>query len=506
MKNREGIFSKNNYDIRFEELLEQKSYSDESKSLVLNIIYKIESAYNDYKQAKPNVKSKIEIISDIVETIKNRCDEIEIINPKQTRTKIQINRKNKIIKIFPNDNDLLQAMYFIKTPYTEKIDNVFDKSVLIALENGMAINGAEIIRDFNGWSWNNVLTKELEQYYNLLYQNLILLVGEEEIERIIKGHNVIENLTKAIKNLYGKQESEAFMTSFIKVCVLIFMSAGKKNANEVNDYLLESESELSEISNKSEYISAITRMINENTELSCKVDALLNNPKILKKKYATKKISEKYKDMESYKISLIKYKNQIQNEINNQKKMMNPFEFVKVKNKITNEVDMLHELNDVYKNDDIISKYLMDLQKKFLACFCKKIDVYDLKKELLTLVYELRYYNCIYLGGKQIRQFKSLKNDIEKLEIQLINKLKKSKIFEIFSSYERVNFYLIKYIFESRTINLNKISIKYRTSKDGIDVDYYDEKVVENSTHIKLLDEEKNGFIKKENKKMKIII
>ena len=48
----------------------------------------------------------------------------------------------------------------------------------------------------------------------------------------------------------------------------------------------------------------------------------------------------------------------------------------------------------------------------FIACFYKKIEAYDLKKELLTLVYEMRYYNCIYLGGKQVRQFKLLKNEL----------------------------------------------------------------------------------------------
>lgn len=506
MKNKESLFSKSNYDIQFEEMLEQKGYSDEAKSLVLNIVYKIESSYGDYKQAKHNVKPKMEIIEDIIDTIENRCDEIEIINPKQKRSKIQINRKNKIIKIFPNDNDLLQAMYFIKTPYTDKIENVFEKAVLIALENGMAVNGAEVIRDFNGWSWNNVLSKELEQYYNLIYQDLIILIGESEIERIIRSHNVLEELIKALKHRYGKQNAEEFMRNFMIASLLIFMNTSKKSSSEVLDYLVEKDSEFSELLDKPKYISEINKQINENTEIACKVDTLLNSPKALEKKYSTKKISEKYKDVDSYKVSLIKYKNQVLNEIAKQKKMMNPFEYINEKNRLEQEINILKVIKDNYAEKEIIPKYLIELQKKFASCFLKKIEVYDLKKELTGLIYEVRYWESINLGGKPIRQFKTLKNDIDKIQINLINKLKKAKIVDIFSSYERANYLIIKYIFESRCLNLGKISMRFKVNGDGADIEYFDEKMVENSTHIKLNDEERAGFIKKENKKMKIII
>ena len=39
-KTKDNLLSKNNYDIQFEELLEQKKYTDEAKSLILNIVYK----------------------------------------------------------------------------------------------------------------------------------------------------------------------------------------------------------------------------------------------------------------------------------------------------------------------------------------------------------------------------------------------------------------------------------------------------------------------------------
>ena len=505
-KTKDNQLSKNNYDIQFEELLENKKYTDEAKSLILNIIYKIQGAYPDYKKTKPNVKSKLDIISDIADTIKNKCDTIEVLNPEEAKGKLYVSKKNKIIKTFPKDIDLLQAIYYIKTPYTKKIENVFEKAVLLALEKGMAINGVEIIRDFNGWSWNNVLEDEFEKYYNLLYQDLIILIGEKELEGIIRGHSVINELVKKLKNLYGKTIAEEFANSFIKACLVIYINNGEKYEDEVLDYLVKKEEELSEFSNKSEYVSKLADKMNENTKLVCKIDNILSSQKILNRKYSSKKISQKYKDIESYRVSLIKYKNQISNEIMGCKKMMNPFEYVNEKNKVKKEVDDLNDIKLCYNDDDIIEKILIDLQKKVISCFYKKIEVYDLKRELLSLIYEIRYYNLLPLGNKKLKDHKALKNEIEKMQIEFVNKLKKNRVVDIYSNYAKVNYYTIKYIFEARMVNINKISFKYKIVNKGIDIEYYDEESIEQKSHIALNKEEMNGFTKKENRKIKIIL
>ena len=505
-KTKDNLLSKNNYDIQFEELLEQKKYTDEAKSLILNIVYKIQNSYSDYKETKPNAKSKLDIISDIADTIKNKCDTIDVLNPEEATGKLYVSKKNKIIKTFPKDIDLLQAIYYIKTPYTKKIENVFEKAVLLALEKGMAINGVEIIRDFNGWSWNSVLEDDFEKYYNLLYQALIILIGEGELENVIKSHNVIEELLKKIKYLYGKTKAEEFVESFIKVCVVIYMNNDEKCEDEVLNYLEKKEDELSKLSNKSKYISELNSKMNDNTKIVCKIDAVLSNQKMLNKKYSSKDISSKYKDLDSYKISLIKYKNQILNDITLCRKNMNPFEYVKLKNNVKKDVDELNEIKLCYNDDNIIEKLLIELQKKVISCFFSKIEVYDLKKELLSLVYEIRYYNLLQLGDKKLKDIRALKNDIEKIQIELINKLKKSRAVDIYSNYAKVNYYTLKYIFEAQTVNINKISFKYKIVNNGIDVEYYDEESLEKKTHIALNKEELHGFTKKENRKIKIFL
>ena len=92
MKNKETLFSKNSYDVQFEEVVESKNFNDEAKSLILNILYKIDIAYKDYAKIKYDVKLKNEIISDIIDIVSNYCNSIEIVNPK--------NSKNKFSKVF----------------------------------------------------------------------------------------------------------------------------------------------------------------------------------------------------------------------------------------------------------------------------------------------------------------------------------------------------------------------------------------------------------------------
>lgn len=506
MKNKDNLLSRNNYDIQIEELLERKKYTDEAKSLVLNIIYKIEGAYNDYKKTKPNVKSKIDIISDIVDTIEHRCDDIVILDPRESMGKLYVGRKNKVIKTFPNDVDLLQAIYYIKTPYTKKIENIFEKAVLKVLEKGMAINGVEIIRDFNGWSWNCVLEDEYEKYYNLLYQDLIILIGEKELEGVIKSHNVVGELSKQIKNLYGKTKAEELMKDFIKASLLIYIKSNENGEKEVFEYLGNKEKELKEFSNKAKHISKLADKMNEDTKLVCKVDAVLSNPIVLNKKFQAKGVSDKYKDIDSYKISLIKYKNEISNEITLCRKLMNPFEYVNAKNNLQKEVDDLKEVKLCYNNSNIIVKSLVELQKNVISCFYKKIEVYDLKKELSSLIYEIRYYNRLPLGNKHLCEYRNLKSDIEKMQIECINKLKKTKIVEIFSSYEKVNYYILRYIFQTKMVDIGKMSVKYRLIHNGIEAEYFDEEILEQKSHIVLNKEEMQGFTKKENKKIKIFL
>ena len=185
--------------------------------------------------------------------------------------------------------------------------------------------------------------------------------------------------------------------------------------------------------------------------------------------------------------------------------MMNPFEYVNEKKNIQNEVDKLNEIKLVCNKKEI-AKALVNLQKDVIACFHKKIETSTIKKQLIGLVYEMRYYNFLPLGGKKLKAYTALKDDIEKIQIQLVNKLKKSRVVDIFSDYARINNFITKYIFDTRMVNINKISFRYNFNKTGIGIEYFDEGIMEHSCKLVLKDEEREGFVKRENKKIKIFI
>ena len=72
---------KKDYNDKLEKILEKKAFAEDTKSILLNILYKIETSYKDYKKVKQNVETKEEIIEEIIEIIQNECQEIKLVKP-----------------------------------------------------------------------------------------------------------------------------------------------------------------------------------------------------------------------------------------------------------------------------------------------------------------------------------------------------------------------------------------------------------------------------------------
>ena len=65
------------YSKLLEEILANKPFSENAKNILLEILYKIEAGYNDYKTVKVNVLPKKDIIEEIIDLI-SKCNKIEI--------------------------------------------------------------------------------------------------------------------------------------------------------------------------------------------------------------------------------------------------------------------------------------------------------------------------------------------------------------------------------------------------------------------------------------------
>ena len=65
---------KKDYQNELEKILEEKDFSENAKSILLSIMYKIEAAYKDLQTVKRDVEDKEQYEKDLIEIIKNKCN------------------------------------------------------------------------------------------------------------------------------------------------------------------------------------------------------------------------------------------------------------------------------------------------------------------------------------------------------------------------------------------------------------------------------------------------
>ena len=78
---KEDFFSKfKDYNKELERILENKDFSQDAKSLLLSMFYKLEASYEDYYIVKRHCKTKQEYLENILENIKNTRS-IKLVKP-----------------------------------------------------------------------------------------------------------------------------------------------------------------------------------------------------------------------------------------------------------------------------------------------------------------------------------------------------------------------------------------------------------------------------------------
>ena len=236
---------KKDYKNKLEEVLEHKNFSEQTKSLLLSMLYKIENAYSDYSKVKQNVETKDEYIENIISIIKNKCNNIEVISSRSQRSAelgrriFIIDDQTKSIKCYPVERKLLYAISKIA-----KKDLIIDKekygiiakplSDLINIGNN--INTVEPLRDFNGYSWTT-LNREIESIeYNLIYQNLRILLGYKLLKDWSENEDDnIDYMTffeRTIKDIYGESYKKIIKELVIRLAMLLEMKFYKREKTE----------------------------------------------------------------------------------------------------------------------------------------------------------------------------------------------------------------------------------------------------------------------------------
>lgn len=505
MDKKEKIFAKLNikdYTRNLEKILDKKKFSLDTKNLLLSMLYKIENGYNDYSKTKVQVPSKDDFIEYIFDIIENNCNEIivaefdseasEVLKEKNVQYIID-EEKGKIIAL---GNDLLVLDCILQMPEhkitvpQEKL--ALQNSISNLLNLGSRMNQLEVIRDFNGWSWDIVLKEILNIDINIIFQTILYLVGYEFINKWIKNNSeladYIDLLQEHLKESFGEKKSNKFITILCELAIEIYISKNEEEYKfwkKMKDSL---ETELEILQNKQKFLNQKTKEKKEYTKKIEEIDKILNNKELLKKEYTNRnsKLPNKEKIFSiSHLVGILeKEREDLLEQIKICNKLIDPKGYVTRKQEVEKKVQFLKNLDFNQKQNE--KNKLIELCNIFLECFQIKIAKAISKQEVIDYIYELRYYGFLALdkNGTILKEIPMLKSNFEKCKKLLLEKSKKIDAIDEVTEDKEINETILSNIFDSKMIDLNHMVIETRVTDGRLYADYYDEKVLDTTIEI----------------------
>ena len=464
------------YNNELEKILENKLFSYDVKNLLLSMLYKIENAYRDYETVKVEVPSKKEFIENILRIIREKALKILLVKPgapeakelEQKNVKYKVDKENGEIVCFQNEFVMLTALLKLdQTNANLEIPYDYLEEPLIELINqGRLDSMLEVVRDFNGWSWD-IVTKEIGDIKgNFLYQNLLLLNGKNaNIKKSKKMYNTI--IKMSIQKYLANKENEDYIQKFEEI------KKAKKERLELFEH-------------KRDLLDKITEEKKEYTKQIEQIDRILNNNELLKKEYyeRNKNLPNKEKIFSvSYLVGILeKERKKLLEGIEECNKIILPKEYVEQKSKLEEETRFLESIQiDIYRNDIVeICKEFLENVKNII----KGINEEN-KNKLITWIYKIRYYRYIPISETEsVRDLQELNNLFEEVIRLIIKKLQKFRIWDTFSENQELNYKILKEIFNTKIIYLQSINIQCRFENKVLIVEYYDDTVIDNSLEV----------------------
>lgn len=293
---------------KLEAVLSKKDFSGDVKNLLLNMLYKITSSYNDYAKIKVNVENKNKFIDDILKMIK-RCESIEIVklSSKEGKEFLEEGITSKVdtylntIKVFPTERAMLFAilkMNDIKMYLDEKY-NFIRIALPEMLNEGRDINNIEIIRDFDAWSWNTIPTEISNIDCNLIYQNLQILLGFEFLNDWMKFESqkeLIKRLENKLKSEYASDVIDKLLDLIYKLAIIICIQRNENERKRILDEKEWDEKELERLYDKEKLVLELTQIKKVKATEIKRIDKIINDNTLLEKEFKKRnKLLSEYK-------------------------------------------------------------------------------------------------------------------------------------------------------------------------------------------------------------------
>ena len=511
---------KRDYKNELEEVIEHKNFDENAQSLLLEIIYKIEAAYKDYETIKQNSKSKDDYFENFINIIHKKCKTIKIVRPNSEESKILdnktfiVNKKSGEIICLPIARKLLYAISKIgkKDLIVNKKYSILSVTMSNMINVGDNINMVEPLRDFNGWSWTTVSREYESIEYNLIYQILLILVGEEIFKNWTNCRDTIVDYFEEFEELlikkYGPKLAEEILYTVKKISVLMEIKVNPNIKEKIEKSKNNVEKELDKFENKQEYIRKLTVKKNRLSKKIMEIDSTISDKKLLQEEYVKRNaklsLEEKIFSMRVLAEMMIAEREEYFREMTKYNELLKPKNFLLKKEELKNEYNILC-LADIKDEEKELKERLLDLQLLFLECFKIKIKRNNSKAELIKLIYQFRYYSLLpYEVNRNICEVNEILEKIKEVEKLLIKKIIENKVVISFSQNENINYEIVKNIFKVRIIYLEDLSIKIMKEKEGFFIQLFDDKAFEKKINLDIENLDKKMLKIRLNKKVKI--
>ena len=507
-----GIFKniiKNDYIYEIEKTLEKKGITNEIKSLVMDTLFKIEETYPNYKRIKVDVLEKRDYIREIVVALK-KVDNIYIMNMQEkdilkcvTDTKIEKNARGYYdIQIYHNNLSLLYALQtIINEEYginEQPCSSAFDKILKI----GGIYSNIEILRDFSGWNWNRNKIKNFNIYYDIIYRNLLLILGIDKMIELKKTRQCIHFMKKYLVKKYKNDNVEKLMEILKEIVYVMSSEEEKKLEIEANKKIIDMYMAMKDIK---KFMQKVNEEKKKNNKLIAEYDKILNSHNVLEREYneylkAIEKSKnedssngslnidsiidildieeddigkidkEEIKNIELFSIQIFEKRKKVYNKNLELSKIGNPENYVEHKRileeKIKYILDYEKVKGDVKKEEELLENLMIEYQKIVYDMLEDRIEAIYTNEEVIDEIYRQRYirYQNV-LKDKYIYQISDLYQKMDKILHLIVAKAMKFDVLERVSEEENTNYAAVSPALKTEVLSLEEVKVAIYTGK-----------------------------------------
>lgn len=511
---------KANYNNILEKVLENKDFTANTKSLLLSMLYKLEVAYDDYKTVKVFVKTKEELLQDIIETIDKKCVIIKLVEPSsETGMQMIKNHEQAFIEnqvalvCFPTEKSLLVGITLLMDNkfYVKAIYRMINFVISDFLNLSYGVNIQECIYNFDGWSWNNQFELEYQFLYSILYYNLLNIVDLEFIEEWRKSQNsddYIEKLKKILTRKYGERNAKRLFLLAYRVFMKILISGYKEETLEILEEGRKIKEAIDYMDNKSKYMQDIyDKKKDINTRIK-EIEQMMLDKNTLKQKYhelnETLPLDKQIFSVRRFSAMIKQERENLYNEIKNYNQKLDPKTYLKEKQELEEKYLKFSDLHKIKKSKSTLEDEIINIQNKFLELKEFEIGRIESKKEILNNIYVLRYYKNMKLNkNTYIKEEKYIKKSLKNYERKLLSKAYQNNMLIVFTKNILQNIEIVSEILDTKIINLKDIEVLLRGENNRIIMDIYDGEILDVSLK---LSENIREIAIKPNKKIKLLL